>query len=61
MDDLDRAADYAELERVALINNRPGAEILPGKPGECELCGSWSGRLVDGACVPCRNRLERRR
>lgn len=29
-------------------------ELPPGKPGDCEYCGEWSGRLVEGACAPCR-------
>jgi len=24
--------------------------------GDCELCGEWSGRLIGGACSPCRDR-----
>lgn len=27
-----------------------------GKPGDCELCGFWSRRLIGGACPPCRDR-----
>jgi class 3 adenylate cyclase len=34
------------------------ARIEPGAPGECELCGEWSGRLVRGACAPCRDRYK---
>jgi hypothetical protein len=29
--------------------------LEPGVPGDCELCGEWSGRLVRGACAPCRD------
>lgn len=32
------------------------AKIPAGKPGDCDLCGEWSGRLVGGACAPCRDR-----
>jgi hypothetical protein len=35
--------------------------LAPGVPGDCELCGEWSGRLVDGACAPCRDRYARLR
>lgn len=28
----------------------------PGKPGDCEICGEWSGRLVDACCAACRTR-----
>lgn len=31
--------------------------LMPaGSPGECERCGEWSGRLVGGACAPCRDK-----
>lgn len=23
------------------------------RQGDCDLCGNWSGRLMDGECVPC--------
>jgi len=29
-----------------------------GKHGDCELCGAWSGRLVNGVCAPCRDRYK---
>ena len=35
------------------------AEIPEGKPGECDGCGEWAGRLVDGCCAPCRDRYAR--
>lgn len=25
---------------------RRNAELPPGEPGDCDLCGEWSGRLV---------------
>ena len=34
------------------------AEIPAGKPGDCEVCGEWSGRLVLGVCVPCREKYK---
>lgn len=37
---------------------RKKAELDPGTPGECELCGEWSGRLINGACAPCRDRYK---
>lgn len=30
--------------------------IPPGKQGNCELCGEWSGRLINKACAPCRDK-----
>jgi len=35
------------------------SEIPYGKPGECDGCGEWAGRLVDGYCAPCRDRYAR--
>jgi hypothetical protein len=35
---------------------RKAAEIPQGNPGECSLCGEWSGRLVNETCSPCRDR-----
>lgn len=57
MDEVDRAA--AEVERhlqEALRRNR--AEPVPGVPGECELCGEESQRLVRGACARCRDKFK---
>lgn len=33
-------------------------DIPPGVPGDCDLCGDWSGRLIGGACAPCRDRYR---
>ena len=30
--------------------------MVKGESGECDLCGEWSGRLVNGVCAPCRDR-----
>lgn len=60
-DDLDIAAERSQLAldaRVAQV--RAGATLAPGKPGECDDCGEWSGRLVGGLCAPCRDREARR-
>lgn len=42
----------SSLRAVQLL----AAQIPPGEPGECDLCGEWSGRLVSGVCAPCRDR-----
>lgn len=57
-DDVDRANDYAELERQAALKNRPNFEIEPGHSGECEQCEEFSQRIVNGLCVQCRNSIE---
>lgn len=60
MDDVDitdertRQALEASLSRV----RQAAAQMPAGKPGECDLCGEWSGRLVAGACAPCRDRYK---
>ena len=46
-----RIADR-EVARIA----EEAAKIPPGEPGDCDLCGEWSGRLVGGVCAPCRDR-----
>lgn len=59
-DIIDQANDFADADtarRVAELRAR-AQEILPGAPGECDLCGEWSCRLVDGHCAPCRDRYR---
>ena len=46
------------LAEYRLHNARVNAQIDPGKPGECEICGEWSARLVRKACPPCRDRWK---
>lgn len=58
-DDVDRMEDreaIASEARVRVIQRR--AILDPGAPGECELCGEQSRRLVRGACAPCRDRRK---
>ena len=56
-DDLDLAQEREDIAREDAI--RAAAKpIPPGTPGECELCGEWSGRLVNGVCAPCRDRWK---
>jgi hypothetical protein len=28
------------------------------KQGDCDLCGKWSGNLIDAACDPCREKYK---
>jgi hypothetical protein len=51
----DKATDYQEKWNDRCIEQQR-ADIKPGEPGDCELCGEWSGRLIKGACAPCRDR-----
>lgn len=32
------------------------ARMVAGEPGECEMCGEHSLRLVDGVYAPCRDK-----
>lgn len=51
-----RAAEFiGDLEAAA---RRAAAAIPAGTPGDCDLCGEWSQRLVNGACAPCRDKYR---
>lgn len=54
-DDADRAFEYMEAELEAAIRAARG-DIPPGEPGECDLCGEESPRLINGVCARCRDR-----
>lgn len=58
MDDIDKAQEQEQIATDDAIRQarRAAAEIPPGKAGECELCGEWSGRLVNGTCAHCRDK-----
>jgi len=60
-DVIDRGCEREQLDRdLALNAARAAAERMPeGSAGDCDTCGSWSGRLVDGMCSPCRDKYER--
>jgi len=47
----DRAAEEVERGIAAAHIDLP-----PGETGDCDLCGEWSGRLINGACAPCRDK-----
>ena len=55
MDEADKAQQIIEEQLQAAIDAARGI-IPPGEPGDCDLCGEWSGRLVGGVCAPCRDR-----
>lgn len=59
MDDIDRANDLTQNGTDKIIGAiRAQATLPPGKPGECDLCGEHSMRLVEGACSPCRDKWK---
>lgn len=58
MDDADISQERMEREQ-ALRDKATGGtayEIPSGKPGDCDLCGEWCGRLIGGVCAPCRDK-----
>lgn len=60
-DEVDLANDRIEREISARLRDhhaKAQAGMQKGFPGECELCGEWSRRLVDGACAPCRDKYK---
>lgn len=58
-DEIDKAQEYENMMTDAAISQvRANAEMVKGAPGECEFCGEWSGRLVNDACAPCRDKYK---
>lgn len=58
-DEIDIANDRAQADNErAIAAARAGADLPHGEPGDCDYCGEWSGRLVNGACAPCRDRYR---
>lgn len=55
-DSIDIAQEREELDREFAIASRPSPTLEPGVPDDCDYCGEWSGRLVGGACAPCRDK-----
>jgi hypothetical protein len=57
MDDADISGPKMEIIDNAAIDEvrRKAAAIPVGRPGECDLCGEESGRLVRGVCARCRD------
>lgn len=54
MDIVDYAQLREERERTEAIQAN-SADIPVGKQGDCDDCGHWSGRLIEGLCAPCRD------
>ena len=57
MDEIDAAQEREYIARQDAIRNN-SKPIPKGEPGECDLCGEWSGRLVGGCCAPCRTKFK---
>jgi hypothetical protein len=56
-DEFDAASEREQAQREEAIKSN-AQPLPPGKPGECEFCGEWSGRLILAACAPCRERYR---
>lgn len=57
MDEADYANELSE-KRLEMLIKQARKPLAVGVPGDCDLCGEWSGRLVDGCCAPCRDRYR---
>lgn len=59
-DDIDRAQERERIDREAAIKAAVDRVmgLEPGVADECDLCGEWAGRLIGGACAPCRDRYK---
>jgi len=59
-DDVDKQLDREGPIEEAMIRKAmaKAADIPKGKPGDCDLCGEWFSRLVDGACARCRDKYK---
>ncbi len=60
MDDIDKAGDHIDkTDEAAIAAVRKAAANIPaGKPGECDGCGEYKARLVDGMCGRCRDEFR---
>jgi hypothetical protein len=60
-DELDRASEreQAERDRMLAAATAAAAAMPKGEPGDCDGCGEFFTRLVDGLCGRCRDRRQR--
>lgn len=56
-DEADIHIENERLEREWRIREQV-SKMPKGEPGDCDICGHWSGRLVQGACAPCRDKYN---
>jgi hypothetical protein len=59
MDEVDAANDQAQ-QRLDILIKRARKPLQKGNPADCDLCGEWSGRLIEAVCAPCRDRYKLR-
>lgn len=55
-DEADEAKDREERRVAEGIARAQAKPLQAGTPGDCDICGEWSGRLVLGVCAPCRDK-----
>lgn len=56
-DEIDLAQEREAFATADAIR-RAAKDIPPGEPGECEMCGEDSLRLVNSVCAPCRDQRK---
>ena len=59
MDEADIGNDQAQ-QRLDILIKQARKPLARGEPGECQLCGEYSGRLIEAVCAPCRDRYKLR-
>ncbi len=58
-DEADRAASEVDRHLAESLRiQATRAKLEPGVPGECDMCGEYTQRLINGACAPCRDRYK---
>jgi hypothetical protein len=57
IDQANARADRDTALSLAFVRKQ-SASIPVGAAGECDLRGEWSGRLINGACAPCRDKYK---
>jgi hypothetical protein len=58
-DEIDIANDYQQkVTDSEILRIRKAAQIDKGEPGECDLCGEYSKRLINDICAPCRDKYK---
>jgi len=57
MDEVDLANDQVQADINATLR-AARKDMKKGRPGDCDLCGEWSGRFIEGCCAPCRDRYK---
>jgi hypothetical protein len=59
-DEVDTAQEYIERVEAAALKQVQAKRLSQpvGEPGDCDLCGEYMVRLVEGACAPCRDKYK---